>query len=58
MSKTLRKIAMYTIAKINGRYARIYWSWYERESERTLLHQLTKILEEDDENNRRSDLNN
>ena len=49
MNKILRKIALRSIIGVKGRMTRFYWSWYERENERELLHQLTKILEDDDE---------
>lgn len=29
-------------------YVRFYWSWYENESTKQLLKQLTQILEDDD----------
>lgn len=51
MSKVIRKLTLRTIAKVNDKYTRIYWSWYAPENENELLYQLTKILEEDDDNN-------
>jgi hypothetical protein len=51
MNKVLRKIGFhkFIFAPSTNRLRRVYWSWYERENEKNLLHQLTKILEEDDE---------
>ena len=52
---TLRKI-IYSVTPFlyiqrTGKLVKVYWSWYEQDNERELLNQLTKILEEDDENN-------
>ena len=45
----IRKLGVRIIVKADEKYITIYWSWYAQENESELLLQLTKILEEDDE---------